>query len=130
MRTVRALFDLWHESLSMLLLASVVSVVSVVHAFPPAPAAQSVEEAHAKSIGCLSCHTASDRATMHQNPAVILGCTDCHGGNAKVQAQGVRRHAAEYVELMRTAHVLPRDEKAWHWPSIATPEITYTLLNR
>src|SRR5437868_6868636 len=55
----------------------------------PAPASQTVEEAHAKSIGCLSCHTASDRATMHQNPAVILGCTDCHGGNAKVEARGV-----------------------------------------
>src|SRR5437868_2139816 len=83
----------------------------------PAPASQTVEEAHAKSIGCLSCHTASDRATMHQNPAVILGCTDCHGGNAKVEARGVRREAREYVELMRQAHVLPRDEKAWNWPS-------------
>ena len=100
------------------------------YAFPTAPAAQTVEEAHAKSVGCLSCHTASDRATMHQNPAVILGCTDCHGGNARVQAGGVRREAREYLDLMRQAHVLPRDETAWHWPSSATPERTYTLLNR
>ncbi|HXF80898.1 MAG TPA: hypothetical protein VN598_18670 [Usitatibacter sp.] len=78
----------------------------------------------------MSCHTASDRATMHQNPAVILGCTDCHGGNAKVERREERRETREYEDLMRQAHVLPRDEKAWHWPSSATPERTYTLLNR
>ena len=26
--------------------------------------------------------------------------------------------------------MLPRDERAWNWPSSATPERTYTLLNR
>src|SRR5262249_53784640 len=36
----------------------------------------------------------------------------------------------EYLDVMRRAHVLPRDEKAWHWPSSATPERTYTLLNK
>ena len=35
-----------------------------------------------------------------------------------------------YLATMRHAHVLPRDEKAWNWPSSATPERTYTLLNR
>src|SRR5579862_454000 len=113
---------------------SVVSVVFVVPAFclasPPAPASQTVEEAHAKSVGCMSCHTATDRHTMHQNPGVILGCTDCHGGDAKVDARGSKREAPEYLPLMRQAHVLPRDEKAWHWPSSATPERTYTLLNK
>ncbi|HEY2630007.1 MAG TPA: hypothetical protein VGI57_12820, partial [Usitatibacter sp.] len=78
----------------------------------------------------MSCHTTTDRHTMHQNPGVILGCTDCHGGNAKVEAQGTRPEAPEYRDLLRTAHVLPRDEKAWHWPSSATPERTYTLLNK
>ncbi|HTS85103.1 MAG TPA: hypothetical protein VMG61_08350, partial [Usitatibacter sp.] len=42
-------------------------------AFPPAPESQTVEQAHAKSVGCMSCHTATDRHTMHQNPGVILG---------------------------------------------------------
>ena len=37
-----------------------------------------------KSLGCMSCHTATDRHTMHQNPGVILGCADCHGGDPKV----------------------------------------------
>ena len=67
---------------------------------------------------------------MHQNPGVILGCTDCHGGDARVEARGTRREAREYLDLMRQAHVMPKDEKAWHWPSSATPERTYTLLNR
>ena len=43
---------------------------------PPAPQRQTSAEAHAKSAGCMSCHTATDRHTMHQNPAVVLGCTE------------------------------------------------------
>jgi hypothetical protein len=96
----------------------------------PAPAAQTVAEADAKSAGCMSCHTATDRHTMHQNPGVILGCTDCHGGDARVEAKGEGRESGGYLALMRKAHVLPRDEKAWNWPSSATPERTYALLNR
>ncbi|HEX4333051.1 MAG TPA: hypothetical protein VH040_12985 [Usitatibacter sp.] len=119
------------RSVHFLCAALVCAVIAFpVHSFAAAPASQTVEEAHAKSVGCMSCHTASDRATMHQNPAVILGCTDCHGGNARIERREARRETREYVELMRQAHVLPRDEKAWHWPSSATPERTYTLLNR
>jgi hypothetical protein len=51
---------------------------------PPAPYEQGADEAEAKSGGCKSCHAASDEADMHASPAVVLGCTDCHGGNAKV----------------------------------------------
>ena len=51
---------------------------------PPAPAFQTWEQADAKSAGCVSCHTASDRKTMHASPAVVLGCTDCHGGDPTV----------------------------------------------
>jgi hypothetical protein len=98
--------------------------------FPPAPAQQTVAEAEVKSAGCATCHTATDRHTMHQNPAVILGCTDCHGGNAKVAAKEEKRDSPAYLALVRKAHVLPRDEKAWRWPSSATPERTYTKLNR
>ncbi len=92
---------------------------------------QTVSEADLKSTGCVTCHTATDRHTMHQNPGVVLGCIDCHGGNAatKVPA-GSTRHEPAFVAAMRQAHVLPRDEKAWRWPSSATPERTYTKLNR
>jgi hypothetical protein len=100
-------------------------------ASPPAPAAQTVAEADAKSAGCMSCHTATDRHTMHQNPAVVLGCVDCHGGDAKViKPQSATREDASYLATLRQAHVVPRNEKAWNWPSSANPERTYTLLNR
>ena len=53
---------------------------------PPAPRAQTPTEAAAKSDGCMTCHTAVDQPTMHANPAVVLGCADCHGGDAAVRA--------------------------------------------
>jgi hypothetical protein len=125
-------------SLSFLIrLSSVVSVLSVVSVFPlyaatpPAPERQTVEEAQAKSKGCVTCHTTTDRHTMHQNPGVVLGCTDCHGGEAKIaKPPQAERPSVAYLAALRRAHVLPRDEKAWKWPSSATPERTYTLLNR
>src|SRR4051812_5358718 len=52
---------------------------------PPAPQNQTIEQAEAKSAGCVSCHTESEARTMHPTPAVVLGCTDCHGGNAAVR---------------------------------------------
>src|SRR5216110_2892406 len=62
-------------SVSSVLLFTVSSVFPSVTA-PPAPAAQSITEAESKSSGCMSCHTTTDRHTMHQNPGVVLGCTD------------------------------------------------------
>ena len=56
--------------------------------YPPAPISQSWEQADAKSNGCITCHTATDRKTMHASPAVVLGCTDCHGGDATVRWDG------------------------------------------
>ena len=53
-------------------------------AAPAAPQVQTWEEADRKSAGCVSCHTETDRKTMHTNPAVVLGCADCHGGDASV----------------------------------------------
>jgi len=98
---------------------------------PPSPASQSQEAADAKSAGCRSCHLQSDQATMHANPAVKLGCADCHGGNATVSiAPGVARSSPQYRQAMDAAHVLPRYPKAWNYPSSAKPERTYTLLNK
>ena len=101
---------------------------------PPAPARQTPDAAAAKSTGCLDCHTATDEPTMHANPGVVLGCTDCHGGRADVRWQGDRSPVAradkEYVAARDTAHVLPRYPGAWHFPSSANPERTYALLNK
>ncbi|MGE3730910.1 MAG: hypothetical protein AB7F83_10210 [Lysobacterales bacterium] len=96
-----------------------------------APASQSEAEAQARSAGCLSCHTASDRPSMHQNPAVKLGCADCHGGDVAIRAPaGSSREHPDYQQAMAAAHILPRYPDRWQTPASGLPERSYTLLNR
>ena len=98
---------------------------------PAAPVTQSWEQAEAKSAGCVSCHTDSDQKTMHPTPAVVLGCTDCHGGNAAVRGDSAWPHDdPRYVSARDKAHVLPNYPKSWNWPSSANPQRSYALLNR
>lgn len=97
---------------------------------PAAPQTQEWEVAEAKSEGCVSCHTESDRKTMHASPAVVLGCVDCHGGNAAIRGDASLPHDdRRYVAARDKAHVLPRYPKSWNWPSSANPKRSYTLLN-
>jgi hypothetical protein len=99
--------------------------------YPSAPRQQSQDEADAKSTGCMSCHTATDMPSMHANPAITLGCTDCHGGDAKVTLPaGTPREAHAYRETLDKAHVQPLFPETWHYPNSANRERTYTLLNR
>ena len=68
---------------------------------------------------------------MHNNPAVTLGCADCHGGDATVTWSGAGDPKSKpYAAARDKAHVLPRYPKSWHFPSSANPERTYALLNR
>lgn len=98
---------------------------------PPAPRGQSWDEANAKSAGCISCHSDSDEKTMHTSSAVVLGCTDCHGGDATVTGDNAWGFADKrYVAQRDKAHVLPKYPKSWHWPSSANPERSYSLLNK
>jgi hypothetical protein len=98
---------------------------------PPAPRAQLPAEAARKSAGCGTCHTATDQPTMHANPAVVLGCADCHGGDAGVKAPpGLAAADPAYRELVEQAHVLPRLPESWHHPDSANPPQSYTLLTR
>ncbi len=101
---------------------------------PAAPQKQTAADASAKSEGCVTCHTATDHASMHANPAVVLGCTDCHGGDARVRApagaSSASRHEPGYERALAAAHVLPRFPRAWSYPSSANPRASYTLLNR
>ncbi len=101
---------------------------------PPAPERQSVMDADRKSSGCVTCHTTTDRHTMHANPGVVLGCTDCHGGDFKVVRPENTEYRGsgkeQYTAAMNRAHISPRFPKAWNFPSSANPEISYTLLNR
>ena len=98
---------------------------------PPAPADQPLSEVDRKSVGCLGCHKDTDRLSMHDNPAVKLGCTDCHGGDAsQIPERGLARLEFEYQRLRDLAHVLPRYPQEWGYPHSAKPQRSYTLLNR
>jgi hypothetical protein len=74
---------------------------------------QTRDEALVKSRGCIECHKGVEE--MHTSPAVVLGCTDCHGGNA---SPGL---------TMRKAHVAPRNPIFWE--SSANPNDSSVLLN-
>ena len=76
---------------------------------------QTVEEAARKSAGCVQCHTTTDAHTMHTSPNVVLGCTDCHGGNA---ARGL---------TLSQAHVLPLNPE--FWTTSANPPNSTVVLN-
>ena len=110
------------------------SWTAVAHANPPAPAApadQSLSDVDRKSIGCIGCHKETDRLSMHDNPAVKLGCTDCHGGDAsQIPERGLARLEFEYKRLRDLAHVLPKYPQEWGYPHSAKPKRSYTLLNR
>jgi hypothetical protein len=88
----------------------------------PAPARQPREEAERKSTGCVSCHTTTDAKTMHTAKAVVLGCTDCHGGDASVQVSGAPG-SGSYRDAQRRAHVLPRDGSLFR--NSGNPEVAY-----
>ncbi len=97
---------------------------------PAAPARQSKEAAETKSAGCKSCHTSSDAASMHTSPAVIIGCADCHGGNAEVRKpDNATQGDAAYFAAQEKAHVPPTLPLSWHYPRSANPEGSFTLLN-
>ncbi len=98
---------------------------------PDAPRGQSQADADAKSVGCVSCHSASDAPSMHDNQAVLLGCTDCHGGDATVKvAANLTKTDPQYAALRDHAHVLPRYPESWRYPASANPKESYALLNR
>jgi hypothetical protein len=98
---------------------------------PPAPMSQTPEQVAEKSAGCTSCHVKTDQASMHASPAVQLGCTDCHGGDASVRGDPALGFTdPRYIAAREKAHVLPRYPEAWNYPSSANPKRSYSLLNR
>lgn len=93
---------------------------------PPAPRFQTAARASEKSAGCLTCHTTTDSPTMHESSAVVLGCTDCHGGDPAV----FFRAGDDKRMVLDRAHVLPMFPEDWDFPRSRNPEVSYTLLNR
>jgi hypothetical protein len=63
---------------------------------------------------------------MHANPAVVLGCTDCHGGDATVVAPAGGHDEVAHHDAAERAHVLPKFPS--RWKSSANPERSYTWL--
>ena len=111
--------------------AGLLAVLALCGGLCPAVPAQAPAVAAGNSSGCLSCHTASDAPTMHASAAVLLSCTDCHGGDSTVHTAGsYAPDSGEYRQVMQRAHVQPRYPDEWHYPSSANPQRSYTLLNR
>jgi hypothetical protein len=65
------------------------------------------ERAAAASSGCLSCHVGIEHPNMHSEDTVVLGCVDCHGGDASIQTAGTKG-SPEYTAAELHAHVQPR----------------------
>ncbi|HVK99945.1 MAG TPA: hypothetical protein VM553_09040 [Dongiaceae bacterium] len=98
--------------------------------YAPSPAKQTSAEMDAKSAGCLSCHTSTDQPSMHASEGVKLGCVDCHGGNAAISRNASDAPGSDaYKKALNDAHVQPLYPQAWHYPSSANPERSYSLLN-
>ena len=95
------------------------------HVIQPWGSKERMEET---SRGCLDCHTKTDAPTMHENPAVHIGCAECHGGDATVRARGHEPRDPAYEAAKKLAHVQPRHPE-W-WPTSANPKHTYTELTK
>jgi hypothetical protein len=88
---------------------------------------KTIEDVHQASYGCLDCHTKTDSPSMHTNPAVHIGCTDCHGGNAAVRADTLDESSPEWLERIEEAHVVtPQDTELWQ--NSANPMHSYAGL--
>ncbi len=68
---------------------------------------QSQADADRNSRGCVTCHTATDSPTMHATGTVRLGCTDCHGGDSDVRANG-GPNSSGYLQTKKRAHPASR----------------------
>ena len=76
---------------------------------------QTHAEADAKSVGCLACHHGIE--DMHNSPNVVLGCADCHGGNAtaKLEKQfpDFASDKTQYDAFKNASHVQPLNKEFW-----------------
>ena len=77
---------------------------------------QSQADVLRKSRGCMECHKGIENPSMHVSRNVVLGCTDCHGGNPTLGL------------TVAKAHVQPKHPE--FWPSSANPSDSDVLLNK
>lgn len=85
--------------------------------------------ADAKSASCIVCHQGIE--DMHNSPNVVLGCADCHGGNASAalekQFSSFKKDKAQYDAFKTAAHVQPLNKE--FWKTSANPADSTVLLN-
>src|SRR5277367_2963347 len=90
---------------------------------------QTHAEADAKSAGCLACHHGVE--DMHGSPNVVLGCADCHGGNATAalekQFSGFEKDKVRYDAFKAASHVQPLNKE--FWKTSANPANSSVVLN-
>ena len=80
---------------------------------------QTEDAALMKSRGCLECHSPKDvpysyrtnfhEMSMHNSPNVILGCTDCHGGNPSPGLTQPKAHVQPRNPLFFESSANPND---------------------
>jgi len=90
---------------------------------------QTQAAADAKSVSCLACHHGVE--DMHGSPNVVLGCADCHGGNATAalekQFSGFENGNARYDAFKAASHVQPLNKEFWE--TSANPANASVVLN-
>jgi hypothetical protein len=90
---------------------------------------QTQAQADAKSVACLACHHGVEN--MHNSPNVVLGCTDCHGGNANAALEDkfprFKGDKAVYDAFKQASHVQPLNKE--FWKTSANPVESTVLLN-
>src|SRR5207244_2899653 len=90
---------------------------------------QSQADVDRKNVGCMSCHTKTDAATMHEATTVKAACIDCHGGRGDVvKPADATAGSAPYDAAKRQAHVEPRVHGLWK--TSANPERSFATLNQ
>jgi hypothetical protein len=96
---------------------------------PPNLINQTHAQADAKSVACLACHHGIE--DMHGSPNVVLGCADCHGGNATAalekQFPGFETDKLKYTAFEAASHIQPIN-KAF-WTTSANPVNSTVVLN-
>jgi hypothetical protein len=72
---------------------------------------QSQAAADAKSAGCIQCHAGVE--PMHQASHVVLGCTDCHGGNPARNLKKEQAHIQPLHKEFWKTSANPPNSNAW-----------------
>jgi len=118
-------------SMERMLPAAQAADVQAASASLPAPNRidQSQAAADEKSVACMACHHGIEN--MHNSPNVVLGCADCHGGDASEKLMrrfpGFEKDKVTYDAFKEASHVQPLNKE--FWKTSANPANSTVVLN-